>query len=94
MQLEKEAAVIELAGAAAHEINQPLTSIIARTDLLMTDMQKDKPLYRSIKVISDEAKRVAYLVQQIGNLTRYKTKSSVAKEKIKNIEGAAKDDSK
>ncbi|OGW48841.1 MAG: hypothetical protein A2Z50_03190 [Nitrospirae bacterium RBG_19FT_COMBO_42_15] len=93
-QLEKGAAAIELAGAAAHEINQPLTSIIARTDLLMSDMQKGDPLYRSIKVISDEAKRAASLVQQIGNIIRYKTKSSVEKEKIMNIEGTVKDDSK
>lgn len=93
-QLEREAATIELTATAAHEINQPLTSIIARTDLLMTDMQKNDPLYRSIKVISDEAKRVASLVKQIENITRYKTKSSVARGKIMNFKGTAKDDSK
>ncbi|MBI5043097.1 MAG: GAF domain-containing protein [Nitrospirae bacterium] len=94
IQLEKEAALVELAGAAAHEINQPLTSILARTDLLMTEMPKEEPLYRSIKVISDEAKRIASLVQQIGNISKYKTKSYIGKETTKDIEGAAKDDSK
>ena len=93
VQLEKESAVIELAGAAAHEINQPLTSIIARADLLMMNMEKEDPTYRAVKVIFEDAKRIALLVQQIGRITKYKTKSYIGKEKIIDIEGAAKDDS-
>ena len=94
VQLEKESAVIELAGAAAHEINQPLTSIIARADLLMMNLTKDDPVYRAVKVIFDDAKRIALLVQQIGKITKYKTKSYIGKDNIIDIEGAAQDDSK
>lgn len=94
IQLEKEAAVIELAGAAAHEINQPLTSVIARTDLLMMNTPKEDPLYRSLKVISDDAKRMAALVQKIGQITSYKSKPYIGKDRIIDIEGATKDDAK
>ncbi|MBI5182278.1 MAG: PAS domain S-box protein [Nitrospirae bacterium] len=92
IQLEKEAAVVELAGAAAHEINQPLTSVIARTDLLMMNTPKEDPLYRSLKVISDDAKRMAALVQKIGQITSYKSKPYIGKDRIIDIEGATKDD--
>lgn len=94
IELEKESAMIELAGAAAHEINQPLTSILARSDLLMTEMPKDDPFFRSVRIISEESKRLAAIVRKIGQITRYKTKPYVGERTIIDIEGAAKDDHK
>ncbi|MBI5179947.1 MAG: GAF domain-containing protein [Nitrospirae bacterium] len=94
IQLEKESAMIELAGAAAHEINQPLTSIMARADLLITEMPKEDPFFRSVKIISEESKRLAAIVRKIGQVTRYKTKPYVGEKTIIDIEGASKDDHK
>lgn len=89
---EKQALLAELAGATAHELNQPLTSVMGYAELLMRKVEKDSPPYRAAHVIQSEAQRMAEIVRKIGKLTRYETKSYVGEQRILDLDRAAADE--
>jgi PAS domain S-box-containing protein len=89
---EKQALVAELAGATAHELNQPLTSVMGYAELLLRKLPNDSPIYRGAEVIHREAQRMAEIVRKIGKLTRYETKSYVGEQKILDLDRASGDD--
>jgi PAS domain S-box-containing protein len=70
---EKQAVVAELAGAAAHELNQPLTSIMGYAQLVQRQSEPEAPHLRPIGIILSEAERMAGIVKKIGRLTKYET---------------------
>ena len=91
---EKQTILAELAGTAAHELNQPLTSIAAYAELLLkraalAELPPEDPFQRAASVISSEAHRMADIVRKIGQMTRYETKSYVGSQKILDLERAA-----
>ncbi|HEX2675209.1 MAG TPA: PAS domain S-box protein [Polyangiales bacterium] len=88
---EKQTLVAELAGATAHELNQPLTSVMGYAELLMRKLGKDAPQYRAAEVIHSEAQRIAEIVRKIGKLTRYETKSYVGEQRILDLDRASGD---
>lgn len=83
---EKQAAVAELAGATAHELNQPLTSIIGYAELLGRRLAKESPLHGAADVIITQAERMAEIVRKIGRITKYETMSYVGGAKIIDLE--------
>jgi signal transduction histidine kinase len=83
---EKQAAVAELAGATAHELNQPLTSIIGYAELLAKRLGAESPLSPAAQVIITQAERMAEIVRKIGKITRYETMSYVGGAKIIDLE--------
>lgn len=89
---EKQSIVAELAGAAAHELNQPLTSISGYAELLRRNLTTDPVLANAASVIVTEAERMAEIVRKIGKITRYETKSYVGGAKILDLEKASEDD--
>jgi len=88
---EKQALIAELAGTTAHELNQPLTSVLGYAELLMKKAGDDSPLTRPIQVIMQEAERMAEIVRKIGKITRYETKSYVGTTQILDLERAAEE---
>jgi PAS domain S-box-containing protein len=88
-QREKQAIVAELAGAAAHELNQPLTSVIGYAELLRRHLDSNPQLFNATGVIIGEAERMAEIVRKIGKITRYETKNYVGEAKILDLEKAS-----
>jgi PAS domain S-box-containing protein len=88
---EKMAFVAELAGAAAHELNQPLTSVIGYAELLRRNLEPNTPLAKATAVITAEAERMAEIVRKIGKITKYETKNYVGDAKILDLEKAAEE---
>lgn len=88
---EKQALLAELAGATAHELNQPLTSVMGYADLLMRKLGPDSPAHHAAQVIQDQAQRMAEIVRKIGRLTRYETKSYVGEQRILDLDRASED---
>jgi len=88
---EKMSVVAELAGAAAHELNQPLTSVIGYAELLRRGLGKEPNLLKAAEVIVSEAERMAEIVRKIGKITKYETKSYVGGAKILDLEKAAEE---
>jgi signal transduction histidine kinase len=89
---EKQALLAELAGATAHELNQPLTSVMGYAELLMRKVGEQSPAFRAAQVIQSEAQRMAEIVRKIGRLTRYETKSYVGEQRILDLDRAAGDE--
>ena len=89
---EKQALVAELAGATAHELNQPLTSVMAYAELLLRRSVQDAPTRRGAEVIHREAERMAEIVRKIGKLTRYETKSYVGEQRILDLDRGSSDE--
>jgi PAS domain S-box-containing protein len=88
---EKQALIAELAGTAAHELNQPLTSVIGYGELLQRKLANGSPEHHAAQVIVREAERMADIVRKIGKITRYETKSYVGAQKILDLDKAVED---
>jgi PAS domain S-box-containing protein len=88
---ERQAIVAELAGAAAHELNQPLTSVLNYATLLRRLLQAGTPAGSAAEVIEGEAERMAEIVRKIGKITKYETKSYVGKQKILDLDRASEE---
>jgi signal transduction histidine kinase len=88
---ERQAIVAELAGAAAHELNQPLTSVRNYATLLRRLLQSNTNASAAAEVIESEADRMAEIVRKIGKITKYETKSYVGKQKILDLDRASEE---
>lgn len=88
---EKQALVAELAGAAAHELNQPLTSIMGYAQLIERQSEKEAAHLRAVGVILSEAERMAAIVKQIGKITKYETTDYVGTARMLDLSRAAPD---
>lgn len=86
---EKQMLVAELAGAAAHELNQPLTSIMGYAELLIRRVERDSPAAHAAEIMIREAERMAEIVRKIGKITHYETKAYVGGTNIIDIERSA-----
>lgn len=71
IRAEKEAAVVELAGATAHELYQPMTVAWGYAELLLKDLVKDDPRYKPLQRIVQNMARMQGIVERIGKITRY-----------------------
>jgi PAS domain S-box-containing protein len=87
---EKQAMLAELAGTAAHELNQPLTSVLGYADLLRRRVPESDPNHRAIAVIYREAERMAQIVRKIGRITRYETTTYLGDVKIVDLDKSTK----
>jgi PAS domain S-box-containing protein len=65
--------VTQLAGAAAHEINNPLAIIAARADLLLARAEPDSPLRQPLGQIITATKRIQDLVAHMARITHLET---------------------
>ena len=80
----------ETAGAAAHEINQPLTIAVGRSDILLMKMGKDDPNREEIEHIRQAAKRISEIIQKMGAARRYVTTDYAMGAKIVDFDAASK----
>ncbi|MGB9640670.1 MAG: ATP-binding protein [Anaerolineales bacterium] len=69
-QSEKLAAVGQLAAGLAHEINNPLTAIIANTQLLQRELQADADIMEMIDLIARAGQRAAQVVRNLLDMAR------------------------
>lgn len=89
LESEKNAVIVALAGTAAHELNQPLTSVMGYAELLKRRIKETDATWRPVDIIHREAERMAEIVKKIGKITRYETKAYVGKSEILDLDKAA-----
>jgi PAS domain S-box-containing protein len=89
---ERQAIIAELAGAAAHELNQPLTAVINYALLLKRWVETPQATH-AVDVISQEADRMAEIVKKIGKITKYETKMYVGHARILDLDKASEAES-
>jgi len=90
---EKKAAMIETAGAVAHELRQPLTTIIGTIELLNTDnvIEENQRLNKRFKTIQKQCLRMAGIIKQMEQLVEYKTRPYVNGSLIIDLEKSSQD---
>ncbi|MDO9017394.1 MAG: PAS domain S-box protein [Deltaproteobacteria bacterium] len=86
---EQQSMIAELSGAAAHELNQPLTAIQGHAELIKRRAGEDAAMTRSAEVILREAGRMADIVRRLGQVSRFETKHYVGSAKILDLERSA-----
>ncbi|MBN2495064.1 MAG: PAS domain S-box protein [Deltaproteobacteria bacterium] len=92
MRSEQQAMIAELAGATAHELNQPLTSVMGYAEMARRKMGDAEAMARIIDIIISETERMAEIVRKIGRITRYETKSYVGGQRIVDLDRASEPD--
>jgi PAS domain S-box-containing protein len=81
------AGVVELAGTAAHELNQPLTSRLASSEMMLL-YSDPADLKRQARRIRADALTLAKLVERFGRIVRYETKEYLPGKHIIDLERA------
>jgi PAS domain S-box-containing protein len=88
LESEKNSVIVALAGTAAHELNQPLTSVMGYAELLKRKLKDGDP-NRMVDIIYREAERMSEIIKKIGRITRYETKPYVEDTEIVDLDKAA-----
>ena len=70
VEAEKLAAVGKLAAGIAHEINNPLTSVLTFSHLILEQCPKDDPRCKTLRMMVRETERARNIVRQLLNFGR------------------------
>jgi PAS domain-containing protein len=90
LQREKLQGVLETAGAACHELNQPIQALFAYAHSLLKRIHETDPLYESVQEIKREIERIAAITRKLNNITRYESEDYIRGTRIININKASR----
>jgi len=90
-EAERTRALMEAAGAAAHEINQPLTVLTESTELLLERSAPDDPHREAMATMVAATQDIAQIVQKMAGIRRYVTKPYLAGIDIVDFDAATED---
>jgi len=89
-EVEKQAAIAALSGAAAHELNQPLTSILGYAELLQKRLQSgDEIVNKAVNTIAQETDRMSGIIRKMGQISQYRTRDYIGRTRIVDFEKAS-----
>lgn len=74
LQSERDRVVMQTAGAAAHEINNPLALVMGEIEMLRQQIPADTPLRERLESAYTAALRIRDIVRDMRALRRYATK--------------------
>lgn len=88
-QAARDEAVVHLAGAVAHELNQPLTVIISSAELMSRQDRSPEEIRAVAQRMSDASQRVADIVSKLQMATCYRAKPYVGNVQIVDLDRAS-----
>lgn len=91
LQSERIKVLVETAGAAAHEINQPLTSIFGMVEILKNDLKKDTEAQKKLDFILDSAYSIKEIINKMCSIKQYTTKPYLKGVDVINFDEAAEE---
>jgi len=71
---ERLKVLLEMAGATAHELNQPLMALLANIELMGMNKYNPEEMAQNMTKIEEAGKRIAYIVKKIQTMRYYETK--------------------
>ncbi len=86
---QKLRAAIETAGAACHELNQPLQSALIQSELVLDDLEPNTETARRVESILAQIKRMSQITYNLNRLAEYHTKQYVGKSRILDVDRSA-----
>jgi DNA-binding response OmpR family regulator len=90
VEAERNRVLTQAAGAAAHEINQPLTVLIGMAELLMFQMEANSPHLENIEALHESARRISDIVKKMAQIRQYVTKPYLDGIDIIDIDASSK----
>ncbi|GBE00844.1 sensory histidine kinase AtoS [bacterium BMS3Bbin06] len=79
---EKLSASMELAGAAAHEMRQPLSIILTLSPLIKDKIKKGVVPAEELSMLESQCERINEIITRMLNITHYRTKAYAEGKKI------------
>ena len=89
MRKERLQGVLEMAGAACHELNQPLQVISGNCELLLKKFLQNSDVKKRLGNIEESVNRLSETTKKIMNITKYETKDYFEHNKIIDIDRAS-----
>lgn len=86
IQKEKLQAILEMAGAVCHELNQPLQVVSVSSERLLRAISKDSPLYNQTQKIEEKIDMIVGITRKLQTMTKYETKSYIEGTNIIDID--------
>lgn len=81
-QAARDEAAVQLAGAVAHELNQPLTVVITGAELMARRNRSPEELLILSKRMADASNRMVNIVDKLQKVSFYRTKPYVGEVRI------------
>ena len=91
VEKQRDLAIIELAGAVAHEINNPLAVVMARLELMRERMGDSHDLFGDVIQLNQLLERIAGIVKKMGHVRRYQVRHYCGGINILDLDGASED---
>jgi len=91
VEKQRDLAIIELAGAAAHEINNPLAVVMARLELMRERMDASNDLVGDVIQLNLLLERIAGIVKKMGQVRRYQVRHYCGGINILDLDGASEE---
>lgn len=92
LAMEKKQTAMELAYAVAHELRQPQTVIAGLAELIVADRYDPERLKQALQTIVEQVREMSRLIDTIGQLTTYQTKTFGENIRIVDLEASARAD--
>ena len=77
IQAAKLAAVGEMAAGVAHELNNPLTTVVGFTELALDELPMESPVRKDLDLVLQEARRARSVVRRLLDFSRQSETSRV-----------------
>lgn len=80
----------QMAGTAAHELNQPLSVISINGDMLLRNFPQNDPRREQVITMLEQVERMAKIVKMMSQITDYQTQQYLGETDIIDLEKASK----
>lgn len=87
--MERREAAVEMAGAACHELAQPLTTMTLQIEMLLRATAEDDPRRQHLLSLQQNAERLGELVHRISQVSQYVTRPYAQGLRIIDVEAAS-----
>ncbi|MBI5523471.1 MAG: DUF484 family protein [Desulfarculus sp.] len=87
--MERREAAVEMAGAACHELAQPLTTMTLQIEMLLRATAEDDPRRQHLVSLQQSAERLGELVHRISQVSQYVTRPYAQGLRIIDVEAAS-----
>jgi signal transduction histidine kinase len=89
LQAARDETIVQLAGAIAHELNQPLTVVVSSAELISHRDRSLEEVRETAARMAEASQRMADIVAKLQKATCYRTKPYVGKVRIVDLDRAS-----
>ncbi len=88
-QAARDETIVQLAGAVAHELNQPLSVVVSTAELICARDRSAEDMRQMALRMSEASQLMADIVSKLQHATRYQSKSYVGSVRIVDLDKAS-----